>query len=153
MRKILFAVIALMCGWALVYGYLNVLYSFEQPDLGLLGSVLVYGALIDELLKFGLSYSLYRLSLLPRVAIFVGLGYGLGERSLYWISSGTLITLDYMTAGMHTVAGLSSAYFLNKYQITSRRRDLVRALIAPIVVHGTYNALLWIWYQCVLVGM
>jgi hypothetical protein len=153
MKKALFGGVAVLSGVMLVYCLLGVLYSIEQPDLGLLGGVLVFGALLEELLKFGVAYVLYRLSHFPFVATFLGFGFGVGERLLYWIASGTLITLDYMTAGMHTVAGLSSAYFLSKYQITSRRRDLILALVAPISVHGAYNIILWSWYQMVLVSL
>lgn len=144
---------------AFIAGYLglqlmgSILYAVGQPDIGLWGGVMVYGAIFEELLKFVIALGIYRLCRLPAVAVMVGLGYGFGERLLYWTASGTLIPHDFAALGMHVAAGLSSAYFLSKYKITSSRRDLALALIAPILVHGAYNTALWVWYQWLLMGL
>lgn len=146
LRNSLVALGALFVGYLGLLLMVNILYAVDQPDLGLWGGGMVYGALFEELLKFAIALGLYRLWKLPAVAVLVGLGYGFGERLLYWTASGTIIAHDFAALGMHVSAGLSSAYFLSKYKITSARRDLALAVIVAILVHGVYNTVLWVWY-------
>ena len=150
--SVFYYVASIFLGAALVCLFNKLLYASELPDFGLLTRVLVYGAILEELLKFGLVYALYKRSSRTLVAALVGFGYGVGERLLYWSASGMFIPHDLGALCMHTCAGLSSFYFLNKYKVTSNRRDLVFALLAPIAVHGVYNIIVWLWYWWVLLG-
>lgn len=153
LKNSLFVLGALIAGYLGLQLMVYILYAVDQPDLGLWGGVMVYGAIFEEFLKFAIAFGIYRLCRLPMVAVSVGLGYGFGERLLYWTASGTIIAHDFAALGMHVAAGVSSAVFLSKYKITSSRRDLALALIAPILVHGVYNTLLWVWYQSISIGL
>jgi len=140
---------AFIVGIVLVYALLTVEYATDLPDFGLLGSNLVYGAILEEVLKFVAVYGLYRWSQLPAAALFVGLGFGLGERLLYLTASGVFTAYDMLALGMHLCAGASSMYFLSRHKTTSLRRDLVLALVAPMTIHGFYNLMIWGWYSFV----
>ena len=153
LRNSLIAFGALVAGYVGLQVMVNILYAVNQPDLGLWGGAMVYGALFEELLKFTIVLGIYRLCRLPIVAVLVGIGYGFGERLLYWTASGIIIPHDFAALGMHIGAGLSSAYFLSKYKIMSSRRDLVLALLAPMMVHGIYNTSMWVWYQWVSLSL
>lgn len=152
-RTFIYFFTALVAGFLISHGLLQFLDAIELPDLGLLGNNLLYGAILEEALKFLVVYALYSWSRQPAVALLVGLSYGVSERMLYWFASGTLVLHDALALCMHAVAGFASMYFLKKHKVTTQRRDLLFALLAQMVVHGVYNLLIWLWYMMALQGL
>lgn len=137
---------AIVSGVALCYVLLELLRIVEQPDFGLLANVMIYGAVLEEVLKFTVSLALFYKFRIYTIPLFVGFGFGLAERILYWSASGTLVMQDLGAIGMHTLAGIGMAYFFKKFLNSKQPKELLYALGTAILIHVIYNILIWIWY-------
>jgi hypothetical protein len=114
------------------------------PDINiLLLSVLTYGAGLEEVLKFLVSYLIIRrFDFSPLTASFVGLGFGFFEQLIH-VAYGDKALIHTML--MHYASGIASSYYFYKARSTQYRRFIWRALLAPVAVHGIYNIGIWIW--------
>ena len=114
------------------------------PDIEvLLLRVLMYGAVIEEVLKFSVAYFLIRkLGFSPLTASFIGLGFGMSEQFLH-IEYGDKALIHTML--MHYVSGLASSFYFYKARTFEYKKCIWKALLAPIGVHGIFNIGIWIW--------
>jgi len=114
------------------------------PDIDiLLVSVLTYGAVLEELLKFLVSYLIIRkFGFSPLTASFVGLGFGFSEQLIH-VAYGDKALIHTML--MHYASGLASSYYFYKARAVEYKQFVWKALLAPVVVHGIYNIGIWVW--------
>lgn len=114
------------------------------PDINiLLLSVLTYGAGLEEVLKFIVSYLIIRkFGFSPLTASFVGLGFGFSEQLIH-VAYGDKALIHTML--MHYASGIASSYYFYKARATEYKRYVSKALLAPVAVHGIYNMGIWIW--------
>lgn len=108
----------------------------------------VYGALLEELLKFGLALLLLRFGIKPLTIAFIGAGYGLGEQLGHFLFPTGYAGL--IVPWMHIIAGIVMALLLKRAVEKNRFRDYLIAFLGPLAIHGIYNwilsILLW-WYS------
>lgn len=120
--------------------------QFGLPDIP--GRFFVYGALLEETIKFLLALGLIRLlGVRPLNTALVGLGFGVGEQiSHFWYPYGDA---SLITPWMHVTTALAMGWFLQKAYLAekgSRQRTklIVYAFLAGLTVHALYNLALWL---------
>lgn len=105
----------------------------------LLVSVIVYGALLEEVLKVATGLVMVRgFHFKPFNIILVGLGFGLAEQMLHIIHNDPFV---YATLLMH-IASCTFAFWL---LIRCRHLSWFWIVSAAISVHATYNIVLWLY--------
>jgi len=115
------------------------------PEIkSLLISVIIYGAFLEEILKFLVVLLLIKKYKLPVYSvILVGLTFGIGEQIIHIYNGNSILLASFF---MHLGSGVASWWYFSKKQIRN-------ALIAPVVVHGVYNIGVWLvlWFWLIFV--
>lgn len=137
-------VISFILGAILLYLLKTFIVYIGFPDIEiLLLRVLTYGAVLEEVLKFLVSYLMIRrFGFSPLTASFVGLGFGFSEQLIH-IAYGDKALIHTML--MHYASGLASSFYFYKSITFEYKKYLWKALLAPIGVHGLFNIGIWIW--------
>jgi len=126
----------------------------------------VLNGLFDGYLVAGLSEELWKLLLLMLVvwrsrhfdeyfdgivyAAYLSLGFACIENISYVFSStdaaGTALMRGLLAVPAHFLFGVTMGYYLSlaKFDPRGRRRHLLHALLYPLLLHGTYDALLMV---------
>ncbi len=109
----------------------------------LLLSVWTYGAGLEEIIKFLVSFLIIRrFGFSPLTAAFVGLGFGVSEQLIH-VMYGDKALIH--VAMMHYASGLASAFYFYRARKEGWVRFPWKALIAPVAVHAVYNLGIWVW--------
>ncbi|MCA9356807.1 hypothetical protein H6784_04875 [Candidatus Nomurabacteria bacterium] len=145
MKRYLQAFTLFVSGIVLMFLHFEVLLRFEFPDVP--WRLFVYGALLEESLKFVFALITLRLGAIPLTIAFIGLGYGFGEQlTHFWFPNGTA---SLITPWMHAIAGVAMAVMFDRAVRLKSKRYYAFALIIPLLIHAFYNQflaiLLW-WY-------
>jgi|GEM_PF-2619636 hypothetical protein len=143
-KRIIQVVTSFVLGAILLYLLKTFVIYVGFPDIEiLLLRVLTYGAILEELLKFLVSYLIIRMfGFSPITASFVGLGFGFSEQLIH-IAYGDKALIHTML--MHYASGLASSFYFYKAKTFEYKKYVWQALIAPISVHGLFNIGIWIW--------
>ena len=145
MKRYLQALAMFVSGIVLVFIYFEVLLRFDMPDVPM--RLFVYGALVEESLKFVFALIVLRLGVKPLTIAFLGLGYGFGEQLTHlWFPNGVA---SLIAPWMHIVAGVAMAIMLDRAVRLKSKKYYALAWIAPLLIHALYNQFLAIflwWY-------
>lgn len=143
-KNIIQFAISFIFGAILLYLFDLFIVYIGLPDINiLLVSVLTYGAVLEEVLKFGISYLIIRrFGFSPLTASFVGLGFGFSEQLIH-VAYGDKALIHTML--MHYASGLASTYYFYKTRTAEYKRFVWKALLAPVGVRAIYNIGIWLW--------
>lgn len=109
----------------------------------LLLSVWTYGAGLEEIIKFLVSFLIIRrFGFSPLTAAFVGLGFGISEQLIH-VMYGDKALIH--VAMMHYASGLASTFYFYKARKDGWVGFPWKALLAPVAVHAIYNFGIWVW--------
>lgn len=118
--------------------------QFGLPDIP--GQFFIFGALLEETIKFFLALGLIWLWVRPLNTALMGLGFGVGEQiSHFWYPWGDA---SLITPWMHVTAALAVGWFLQKAFSreagNQRTKLIIYAFLAGLTVHTLYNFVLWV---------
>lgn len=154
--------------WAFVVGCLSVVPAMVMETvLGMMTPPTpILGGIYTGYVVAGLSEELCKLALLMLVvwrsphfdeyfdgivyAVFVSLGFACVENVMYVMGSGDAMSVALMRGLLavpaHFLFAVTMGYHLSlaKFDPRNRRRHLFHALLYPMLLHGTYDALLMV---------
>ncbi|OHA97889.1 MAG: hypothetical protein A3E32_01580 [Candidatus Zambryskibacteria bacterium RIFCSPHIGHO2_12_FULL_38_37] len=129
--------ISFFSGFAGLFAYWFVIVIVEFPDIPF--RFFIYGALVEEILKFSIILILVLLfKINPLSTIVLGVGYGFAEEiSHFWYPDGDagLIAL-----WMHLIVGIVMTLLIVKAFKLKSKLYFALALLVPIALHGFYNS-------------
>lgn len=148
-QKLISVLMPFMAGFLLMGLWSNIVYYFALPDIP--GGFLIYGALFEEGMKFGLAVLLIRKGAKPLNMALVGIGFGIAEQlSHFWYPHGSI---GLVAPWMHAVGGVAMGLFLQKAYLGDgkpKKKYLWLAFLAPLAIHALYNEALRIMLYLVL---
>jgi len=146
MKRYLQALAMFISGIVLIFIYFEIVLRYDFPDIPM--KLFVYGAFVEESIKFLFALIALRCGVKPLTIAFLGLGYGFGEQlTHFWYPTGYA---SFYTHWMHATAGVAMAILLERAVRLKTIKSYFLAYFAPLSIHAVFNwillALLW-WYS------
>jgi len=143
MKRYLQAIALYLAGFLTVFTLIAFFFVFRTPDT--FYSFFLYGAVLEELLKFAVALIALRFGVNPLTTAFIGAGFGLGEQLiLFRLYDSAVIVL--VAPWMHIVTGITMALLLKRAIEKKTFASYFIAFLGPLAIHGIYNWILSILY-------
>lgn len=141
MKRYLQAIALYLAGFLTVFTLIAFFFVFRTPDT--FYSFFLYGAVLEELLKFAVALIALRFGVKPLTTAFIGAGFGLGEQLiLFRLYDSAVIGL--IAPWMHIATGIVMAVLLKRAVERKAYQGYALAFLGPLAVHGIYNWILFI---------
>lgn len=141
MKRYLQATALYLAGFLTVFCLIAFFFVFRTPDT--FYSFFLYGAVLEELLKFAVALIALIFGVKPLTTAFIGTGFGLGEQLiLFRLYDSAVIGL--IAPWMHIATGIVMAVLLKRAVERKTYQSYALAFLGPLAVHGIYNWILFI---------
>lgn len=146
MRRYLQATALYLAGFLTVFFLIAFFFVFQTPDT--FYSFFLYGAVLEELLKFAVALIALRFGVKPLTIAFIGAGFGLGEQLILFRLYDSAV-MGLIAPWMHIATGIIMAILLMRAVEKKTFFSYFTALMLPVTIHGLYNLLLLILSQSI----
>lgn len=144
MQRYLHAFLLYLAGFLLAFFLIAFFFVFRTTDT--FYSFFLYGAVLEELLKFAVALIALRFGVKPLTIAFIGAGFGLGEQ-LILFRIFEFAEMGLIAPWMHIATGVVMAVLLKRTVEKKTFFSYFSALIIPLLIHGLYNLLLLVLSQ------
>lgn len=140
MKRYLQAIALYLAGFLTVFTLIAFFFVFRTPDT--FYSFFLYGAVLEELLKFAVALIALRFGVKPLTTAFIGAGFGLGEQLILFRLYDSAV-MGLIAPWMHIATGIVMAMLLMRAVEKKTYQSYVLAFLGPLAVHGIYNWILF----------